>query len=148
MHCPSYALFIQWKHVFHCLTARLPFDNTMFCICHNTPDSRPDVRSQRKGALSEVPRWFQIWSWARCQDWEVSSLLPAYPAPLTGLMLFPRGHWVQQELSPRICTHCLHDPCGEPGIPSLTLPFLVLCVSLSSTPGRLVQTHSSASRQT
>lgn len=71
MRRPLYALFIQQKQVFHCLTTRLPFDNAVFCVCHNTPDSRPGVNqgNWRKGALSGVPRWFQVWSWARCQAW-------------------------------------------------------------------------------
>ena len=77
------------------------------------------------------------------------SCSPHWPA------LFPRGTLVQQELSPRTCTHYLHGPHGEPGIPCLSWSFLVPWVSLSSTPGSLVQmaggscqTHESASRQT
>lgn len=69
--------------------------------------------------------------------------------------VFPMGTLMQQELSPRICTHYVHGPHGEPGIPCLFWSLLVPWVSLSSTPGSLVQmaggscqTHESASRQT
>ena len=133
MHRPLYALFIQQKQVFHCLTTRLPSGSSVFVMTHPTLGLVSVKEAEEKEPFLKSPG---------------ASQSGAEPGARTGGVVPPSRlscspHW------PALFPH------GEPGIPCLSWSFLVPWVSLSSTPGSLAQmaggscqTHESASRQT
>lgn len=95
-------------YAIHTTKAGLPllnYETTIwqFCVCHDFHSTLGlvSVKEMKERALSEVPRCFPVWSWARRQDWEVFgyssfrlSPPPHWPA------LFPRERWCSRSCLP------------------------------------------------
>lgn len=125
-----------------------------FCVCHDTPNSRPGVNwlKLKKRSPFWSPQVLPSLELSQAPGLGVLFLLPAYPAPHWPAF-FPRNGQVAGA-APRICTHYLHGPHGEPGIPCLSWSSWSLGCHWAQHLGvwsrwqEAVRLHESASRQT
>lgn len=112
-----------------------------FCVCHDTPNSRPGVQSRKlKKGLFWDPQVLP--SLELSQSARTGGVVPpstAHPAPLTGLLFFPRERWCSRSCLPESALTIYMVPMGSLGFPVFPGLSWSLGCPLSSTPGSLVQ---------